>query len=753
MASLLIGVVGNLNVGIYGYRLLFCAVLLYILVKSKEITFDCKYGGNNMKIANDRKMLVAAGAAVVALGTGTVGVNADTVRAAVNNGNTPDAASNSATSTTNTATDQSTNTTKTVSSETDPSTGKTTTTITTSKTTGTPSQIADQQSNVNKASEAVSAAQSAADTAQTKADATSAAASSADTAYASAASSQAQASSAVSSAASDVNAASSAQQAAQAAADKANDKAVKQQQSVVDQAKAQTQTDTQAASTAQSQAKSQAAAVSSAAQAVNAASASVDKAQQNVKDKQKALNNIQGVDATKAQQHVDNAQAAVNKGQNDVKGKAAAQTQLDQKVADAQKAKDAADAKLNDHNQKVSAAQKQVNDAKTKVASDKQTVANTQKQLDGANNKLKNNKNETKQTLTVPSDLATKLSKYQATGKYENSQEDMDAIDKNNFVNSDKDNVKFDASVPMSDADRNYYNLYAVDLINQARAQVGLKPVVASELAKNFAKQVSDNYTAEHYGFDHDHGMLEKTSDQMNAGWTGENISMSNEYAVDKTYGLDYTVNDFKCAIYEAINRMLLNDKHSAYGHAINFLNPDVYSFGFSYRLGNGEDADGNIVLNFEGIENKSTVITDDTTELKNQAAKLETQLKSQKATTQADQVKLDSAVAALQALQNDNVQQAVADAPLLCQTLKRLLQITKRLCHKRKLHWLQPRVIWQQPKQNSIMLRRVKPRNRPKSTMQRLSCLMRRRRWLKHKVIFLRNNKYWLQLIVNKRL
>lgn len=63
-----------------------------------------------MKIVNDSKMLVAAGAAVVALCAGTVGVNADTVRDAVNNGDTPDTASNRAASLNANTTDPSTNT-------------------------------------------------------------------------------------------------------------------------------------------------------------------------------------------------------------------------------------------------------------------------------------------------------------------------------------------------------------------------------------------------------------------------------------------------------------------------------------------------------------------------------------------------------------------------------------------------------------------------------------------------------------------
>jgi SEC10/PgrA surface exclusion-like protein len=240
---------------------------------------------------------------------------------------------------------------------------------------------------------------------------------------------------------------------------------------------------------------------------------------------------------------------------------------------------------LNDHNQKASDAQKQVNDAKTTVTNDKQT-------------------------LNVPSDLATKLSNYLSTGKYSNSQEDKEALKKNQFVESDKDNVEFDPFAPMSDADRNYYNLYALDLINQARAQVGLKPVVASELAKNFAKQVSDNYTAEKYGFKHDLGMLSRTSVQMHAGWTGENISWSGAYALFNSYPdafpNGYTVNNFKRDIYEAISSMLLDDADSDYSHAINFLNPDVYSFGFSYRIGNRDggdiDGDASVILNFEAI-------------------------------------------------------------------------------------------------------------------------------------------------------
>ena len=450
-----------------------------------------------------------------------------------------------------------------------------------------------------------------------------------------------------------------------AAATTANGQSIAEQQTIVDQAHAQTQSDTQAAKDAQAKADSQATTVSSASSSVAAASSAVNDAQQNVKDKQSNLDNIQGVDATKAQQDVKDAQTTVDNDLKDVDNDGAAQTQLNQKVSDAQDTKNAADANLEKHNQQVSDAKTDVNAAQSKVDTDQKSSSDTQKQLDSANDQL--NKQGTQQAITVPSDLATKVTNYDATHIYENSQEDQDAYNKNTYVASDSDDVKFDPTAAMSDAQRNYYNLYVIDLINQARTQAGLKPIVASELAKNFAHQVSDNYTAEKYGFAHDVAMLNKTSNDMDASWTGENISWSGAYSLVNSLPDDfpegYTVNDFKRDIYNAVNGMLLNDADSFYGHAFNFLNPDVYSFGFSYRVGTDGDMKGQLLLNFDGVSNQSTVITDDTAALKEQVAQLKSKLQNQQAITQTDQVSLAAAVAKLNVLQNDNAQKAVDDA------------------------------------------------------------------------------------------
>ncbi|NDQ31241.1 hypothetical protein GYK49_13685, partial [Lactobacillus paracasei] len=198
-----------------------------------------------MKITKGRKMLVATGATVVAFGVGTVGVNADNVKAVTTNKTSPDTAANTSTVSSSTAsikttTDPNTNTKQNVNSETDPATGKTTITITTSTTEGTPLQIANQQSKVNQASSAVGSAQSAVEDAQTKANAASAAASSAEANYGSAVGSEARTVYDAVAAGDAVKNAEVYQQNAQYNAYAANDTAIAQQQAIVDQAKAQT---------------------------------------------------------------------------------------------------------------------------------------------------------------------------------------------------------------------------------------------------------------------------------------------------------------------------------------------------------------------------------------------------------------------------------------------------------------------------------------------------------------------------------
>ncbi|GAJ26836.1 hypothetical protein JCM15457_1787 [Liquorilactobacillus sucicola DSM 21376 = JCM 15457] len=515
--------------------------------------------------------------------------------------------------------------------------------------------------NVSQAQTDYSQAQGETSSAKAVADSTSATQSAAQNKVDQANSSVSSAQVTVDTAKANESSAEAAQSKAKAAATAANGQSIAEQQTIVDQAHAQTQSDTQAAKDAQVKADSQAAIVSAASSSVAVASSAVNDAQQNVNNKQSKLNNIQGVDVTKARQGVKDAQTTVNNNLKEVDDDSDAQTQLNQQVSDAQDTKNAADTKLEKHNQQVSDAKTDVNTAQSKVDTDQKNSSDTQKQLDSANAQL--SKHGTQQTITVPSDLATKLKNYDSTGTYSNSQEDQDAYKKNQYVASDSDDVKFDATAEMSDAQRNYYNLYVIDLINQARTQVGRKPIVASELAKNFAHQVSDNYTAEKYGFAHDGEMLVKTSNDMNAGWTGENISWSGAYSLLNGLPDDfpdgYTVNDFKRDIYNAVNGMLLDDSESLYGHAINFLNPDVYSFGFSYRVG----TDGQLILNFDGILNQSTVITDDTAALKEQVAQLKSKLQSQQAITQTDQASMAAAVAKLNALQNDNAQKAVDDA------------------------------------------------------------------------------------------
>ncbi|KRL00513.1 SEC10/PgrA surface exclusion domain-containing protein [Liquorilactobacillus capillatus] len=446
--------------------------------------------------------------------------------------------------------------------------------------------------------------------------------------------------------------------------------AVTEQQENVSQAHAQTRADSQAVSDAQTQADSQAAKVAAISSSVADASSTVTKAQQNVTDKQNDLNNKQNLDVTKAQQDVNTAQTKVDDIQAKVNEQTSAQSTLNQKVTNAQKAKDTADANLNDHNQKVTDATNNVTKAKIAVTNDQTNMKDTQKQLNETNAKL--NTQTSKQTLDVPSDLASKVNEYKSTGKYANSQEDTDAYNSNKYVASDQDNVKFDASVPMSEADRDYYNLFALDLINQARVKNGLAPLVASQLARDFAHQVSDNYTAEKYDFAHDVGMLNKTSSQMNVDWVGENISWSSTYDflnnMQDAFPLGYTVNDFKRDIYTAINGMLLDDASSDYGHAFNFLNPDAYSYGFSYRIGN----DGNLILNFDGILNQSTVITDPTEALKDQVSQLQIKLSGQTKTLQSDQDKLTAAQNVLAQLQKDNVQATVDAATSALNDAKR---------------------------------------------------------------------------------
>lgn len=175
----------------------------------------------------------------------------------------------------------------------------------------------------------------------------------------------------------------------------------------------------------------------------------------------------------------------------------------------------------------------------------------------------------TQNTINLPAGYAEALKRYYLNPTSANAQA-LETVAKSGLTSNvyksndtDKNIVITDVN-NLSETQRNELTLLAVDLINQARTQLGTDLVVANKDAIAFADEVSDTTkTLAYHDFDaivasaRNHGL--KATDGFNEF---ENLGLL--YPAPTSTTMD----DLKSQLYEAIRDMLIDDKDSEWGHA-----------------------------------------------------------------------------------------------------------------------------------------------------------------------------------------
>lgn len=174
-----------------------------------------------------------------------------------------------------------------------------------------------------------------------------------------------------------------------------------------------------------------------------------------------------------------------------------------------------------------------------------------------------------KNTITVPSGYADVIKAFAADKSESNKAAVGNAsttgVSSNQFKSLDSDKAIVVSDINgLSQAQREELTLFAVDLINQVREQVGALSVVANKSAISFADDVANTSTS----LGHDLHAIPAA-----AGRKGLESTDGVNYYEDFSSGYfdprqTVTMDDLKKAVYNTIVEMLFDDADSSWGHA-----------------------------------------------------------------------------------------------------------------------------------------------------------------------------------------
>lgn len=311
-------------------------------------------------------------------------------------------------------------------------------------------------------------------------------------------------------------------------------------------------------------------------------------------------------DADTADQNVAKQQTAVDQAQKNSDDKQATVNADQQKLTDEQAAKDAAEKRTQTNAQDTEAAQAKVDQAKAAVTAKQAEQITAQANVDEANKAAQPAKDaltaaqkaqqsaqaavdateakinaatattDEKNTITLAPginnalfdtyDQATDANRAAVTASTQAVLGKTSAIASNKYQSN-----AADAAVTVSNLDnltgaqQQELTLFAANLINQLRTQMGNLKVAVTADSLKFANAVAKRYVADQWSWKgHDVAGIEAVAATFGLDSTGNYYeNLSNGYLADAT-----TMDDLKQGIYNTVLGMVADDEDSGFGHA-----------------------------------------------------------------------------------------------------------------------------------------------------------------------------------------
>lgn len=311
-------------------------------------------------------------------------------------------------------------------------------------------------------------------------------------------------------------------------------------------------------------------------------------------------------DADTADQNVAKQQTAVDQAQKNSDDKQATVNADQQKLTDEQAAKDAAEKRTQTNAQDTAAAQTKVDQANAAVTAKQAEQTTAQANVDAANKAAQPAKDALtaaqkaqqsaqaavdateakinaatattaeKNTITLAPginnalfdtyDQATDANRAAVTASTQAVLGKTSAIASNKYQSN-----AADAAVTVSNLDnltgaqQQELTLFAANLINQLRTQMGNLKVAVTADSLKFANAVAKRYVADQWSWKgHDVAGIEAVAATFGLDSTGNYYeNLSNGYLADAT-----TMDDLKQGIYNTVLGMIADDKGSGFGHA-----------------------------------------------------------------------------------------------------------------------------------------------------------------------------------------
>lgn len=372
---------------------------------------------------------------------------------------------------------------------------------------------------------------------------------------------------------------------------------------------------------------------------VNSAKSSLDKAKtsasQVVSSAQSKVNDVKkALDAAKASQpdqikhQVATDQSQVNTDKQNISSTQSSITTDKSNVAEDQQA-------INNVGQKAQQDQNKLNNDQSKLSSAQSTLNNGQSKLNNVNGQLSNiESQEGGEQVTfppLPNDWLTQVKAYlngqihQINISDEEQSNDLDKLE------NELQNTVYKENAKSADANESYtpgkltpqqkvdLNIYAGELINSARAQLGLNPVKINQEMIDTADKVVAGYEADNFNMAEKSGQASSHDEKaLDAAGVGTECGGS-------CWGVTYSsLQGVKDYIADIIASSLVNDSIANWGHCLTYLsNP---SNGSDVWMGLGIDKWNNLHFVFKTPSNTSGNLLSSSSDLQKQKDNLQNQ-------------------------------------------------------------------------------------------------------------------------------
>lgn len=374
----------------------------------------------------------------------------------------------------------------------------------------------------------------------------------------------------------------------------------------------------------------------------NASSASqvVSSAQSKVNDAKKALDIAKASQPDQIKHQVAADQSQVNTDKQNISSTQSSITTDKSNVAKDQQA-------INNVGQKAQQDQNKLNNDQSKLSSAQSTLNNDQNKLNSVNSQLSNiESQEGGEQVTfppLPNDWLTQVKAYlngqihQINISDEEQSNDLDKLE------NELQNTVYKENAKSADANESYtpgkltpqqkvdLNIYAGELINSARAQLGLNPVKINQEMIDTADKVVAGYEADNFNMVEKSGQASSHDEKaLDAAGVGTECGGS-------CWGVTYSsLQGVKDYIADIIASSLVNDSIANWGHCLTYLsNP---SNGSDVWMGLGIDKWNNLHFVFKTPSNTSGNLLSSSSDLQKQKDNLQNQANQLQNTVNKDE-------------------------------------------------------------------------------------------------------------------